>query len=113
MKKLYRSNLIMTSALLLIYLTFWGGIFALPVLGLFQTGITIYIFSNRSKLTKSNSTILNIYIALTISLIVIFKFLDFYGFETISLLFVWMIVSAVLALFHLYLTHRIKFKNEL
>lgn len=107
MKYIYQTNKIATFVLLLISLTFWGGIIALPVLGLIQIIMCIIIFLNLSKLNTKTKRLFYGYIILTIVLAVTFKLLSIYGFESISLLFKWMVVSALLACLHLYSTYKI------
>lgn len=113
MKTLYKANLIMTSSLLLISLTFWGAIISLPVLGFIQILMSIAIFRNRKILQKMTLKFFQAYVVITLLLIILFRvFYVFNVIETIVLFIIWMFISAFLALFHLYITSRIKVEYE-
>lgn len=114
MKNLHKTNIIFTIILLLISLTIWGSIIALPLLGLTQIIMSILIFKNRQTLTNKNKTMFYSYIFLTLSLIVTYRLLYIFSIiEPFQLLFIWMFVSAGLALFHLYITYNIQSYHEL
>lgn len=109
MKNLHTTNKVLTILGLGISLTFWGGIFALPILGLAQIIMSVIIFRDKSSLSKETKKLFYIYIIITIALAGTFRLLgEIKGLESLMLLFVWMFVSAFLALFHLYITYKIK-----
>ncbi|GGI58321.1 hypothetical protein [Winogradskyella haliclonae] len=109
MKNLHTTNKVLTLLGLSISLTFWGGIFALPILGLAQIIMSIIIFRNKSSLSEEAKKLFYLYITVTITLAGTFRVLgELKSLESLMLLFVWMFVSAFLALFHLYITHKIK-----
>lgn len=114
MKKLFNSNRTITILLLAVSLTFWGAIFALPMLGAWQIALTFYILYHKLKLSKLNREWVFSYIITTLSLVFLFVILHYFKIvQVLYLLFVWMFVSAFLSLFHLYITYKIKFLNEL
>lgn len=108
MKTLYHSNKIITILLLAISLTFWGGIIALPILGAWHIGIIIYLFFKKSKLSKSNKEYIYSYIYITATLILLaMTLLHFKMINILILMFIWMFISAFIALYHLYVTYKI------
>ncbi len=108
MKYIYKANLYLTIILLAISLTFWGAIIALPILGVYQIGISVFISRNISKLPKPIKYLFYGYVLLTILLASTFKILNIYGVDVIELLFIWLFVSGFLALFNLHITYKIK-----
>ena len=108
MKSLYDINrwLIIITALL--YFTFWGGIIAQMVLGAVQIIMSISIiihFSEQSTLVKR---LFIAYILATISIILLFRIIAHNGDGGIELIFLWLFITMALALFHLYITYKIK-----
>ncbi len=109
MKSLYSTNKVLTILGLGISLTFWGGILALPILGLTQIIMSVIIFRNKSSLSKGTKKLFYIYIIVTITLAGTFRLLsEVKSRESLMLLLIWMFISAFLALFHLYITYKIK-----
>lgn len=109
MKNLFLANKILTILGLLVSLTFWGGIIALPILGLVQIIMCFIIFKNRSKLNVQNRRIFYIYLLITPLLALLFRLAHkFLNINEIEVIFIWMFVSAFLALFHLYITYQIR-----
>jgi hypothetical protein len=88
----------------LLCFTFWGGIIALPVLGLLQIIISIKIISLFKNLTEINQSLFVIYILVTITIIICLKYSNI---DAMLAMFIWAIASIFLAGFHVYLTYRI------
>ncbi|WP_225037020.1 hypothetical protein [Winogradskyella sp. SM1960] len=108
MKYLYDINkwLIIITALL--YLTFWGGIMAQVILGAIQIIMSISILVHFSEQPKLVKRLFVIYILATISIVFLFIIMTQNlngGFE---LVFLWLIITMMLAIFHMYITYKIK-----
>ena len=88
----------------LLFLTFWGGILAELILAIIQISISIYLIIHFDTLSTINKSLFISYLILTISLSIIFYTLDC----DLALMFMWIIVSMILAYFHLYLTYKIQ-----
>lgn len=104
MKNVYQVNYWSVLITILLSLTFWGGIIALPILGTIQIVISLIIINRFKTLTKTNRILFTSYAVLTVFLIIFFKQLK--G-EELGILFMWAIVSLFLACFHLYITYNI------
>jgi len=105
MKKIHEVNEWSVTITILLCFTFWGGIIALPILGLIQIIISLYIVFQISKLSIFNKIIFIVYILLIpISIITLGKLLKN---EESAILFFWPIISIFLAIFHLYITYLI------
>ena len=104
MKNIYQVNYWSVLITILLSLTFWGGIIALPILGTIQIVTSIIIINKFKKITKTNQVLFISYTILTVSLIIFFKQLKS---EELGVLFMWAIVSLFLACFHLYITYKI------
>ncbi|MFD1063834.1 hypothetical protein ACFQ1Q_11315 [Winogradskyella litorisediminis] len=114
MKYLHKTNKIFTILGIGVSLTFWGAMIALPVLGLAQIIMCIIIFYHRKNLTKKTLKLFYAYVIATIGLAGTFKTLEVVkALDTLSLMFIWMFVSAGLAFFHLYVTYLINKDYEL
>ncbi|WP_179367691.1 hypothetical protein [Winogradskyella forsetii] len=108
MKKLYDINKWLIIITLLLYLTFYGGILAQVILGLVQIIMSIKIMTHFSKLSKIVKTSFIIYVTLTVSLIVVYGNIMHNGNGGLELMFLVIIVTLFLAIFHLYITYKIK-----
>lgn len=104
MRNLYKINSWSVLITILLCFTFWGGIIALPILGIIQICMSLQIINHFNELNKSNKILFIIYSILTISLITIFKCITA---DQLLLMFNWVIISIGLASFHLYITHKI------
>lgn len=109
---MYSINKFSVIATTLLFLTFWGGIIVIYVLALIQIIMSIKIIIRFKTLNPFIKLLFNTYVIATISLLIIFKTLINSGFNTLSLMFVWIFVSMGLAYFHLYITYKIK-KDEI
>lgn len=89
---------------ILLCFTFWGGILALPILGIIQICMSFRIINHFYEINKSNKILFIFYIILTVSLIIFFKSIKT---DQFLLMFSWAIVSIGLACFHLYITYKI------
>ena len=108
MKDLYKINSWAVLITILLYFTFWGGIIAQPILGVIQIGISLYIIGNFNQLNKFIKVLFIIYGVLTVTTVILLSLIrqrDETGFE---IMFLWIIVTLCLALFHLYITYKIK-----
>ncbi|WP_179319226.1 hypothetical protein [Winogradskyella helgolandensis] len=108
MKYLYNINKLLIIITALLYLTFWGGIMAQIVLGAVQIIMSISIlvhFSEQSTLVKH---LFIAYIITTISIILLFRIITHNGNGGFELIFLWLFITMALALFHLYITYKIK-----
>ena len=106
MRNLYLTNKYLTIIGVGVTLTMWGGIIALPLLGFTQLIMCIIIFN------KKNKKLFYTYLLVTPTLAIVFKLVSVFSrIETLLLLFIWMIVSSILAFFHLYITYMIKKQN--
>lgn len=104
MKNIYKINSWALIITVLLCFTFWGGIIALPFLGLIQIIMSIKIIYHFKELTEINQSLFIIYVVLTIALIVFFKLSQI---DALLLMFNWAITSIFLASFHLYITYKI------
>lgn len=104
MKDLYNINKWSVITTIILCFTFWGGIIALPVLGIIQIGMSLRIIDSFSELNTSNKTLFIIYSIFTVSLIILFKKINV---DQLLLMFIWAFVSIGLACFHLYIIYKI------
>ena len=112
MRNLYLTNKYLTIIGVGVTLTMWGGIIALPLLGFTQLIMCIIIFNKKNKLNKKNKKLFYTYLLVTPTLAIVFKLVSVFSrIETLLLLFIWMLVSSILAFFHLYITYMIKKQN--
>ena len=107
MEKLYNINKWAIIITILLYFTFWGGILAQTILGGIQILMSIYIIFQHHQLVKSTKLLFISYIILTITVCFLFKFMGENNIDEIKLLFSWIIVTMLLAFFHLYITYKI------
>ncbi len=70
MKNLYQINYWSVIFTILLSLTFWGGIIALPVLGIIQIVISVIIINRFKALDLTNRVLFISYIIITITLII-------------------------------------------
>ena len=112
MKKLYDLNKWSIIITLLLYFTFWGGIMAQVVLGAIQILMSLYILAHFRKLSKVTKALFITYAIITISITGLFRIMSNNGGEGLGLMFVFIIVSMLLAIFHLYVTYKIKMSSE-
>lgn len=108
MRKLYDINKWSSKITLLLYFTFWGGIMAQTLLGVLQIVMSVYILVHFNQLSRIIKTLFITYIIATISTIGLFKITSNNGGEGLGLMFICIIVSMILAIFHLYITYKIK-----
>ena len=108
MKRMYETNSWLVIITILLCFTFWGGIIALPILGLIQIIMSIKIIIHFKQLTKTIKILFITYIVLTISTILFLKSLPI---KELAIMFLFMIASLFLASFHLYVTFRINKGN--
>ena len=113
MKSYYRDNKLMTLVLLGISLTFWGAMFALPILGLYQLGITFKYNTNRDKLKKASKKRLNSYLVSLITLIITTIVMNNIRDMELGIMTMWFLCGFILALIHLSISYKIKHQNEL
>lgn len=113
MKSYYRDNKLMTLILLGISLTFWGAMFALPILGLYQSSITFKFYTNRDKLKKASKKRLNFYLVSLITLIITTIVMNNIRDMELGIMTMWFISGFILALLHLSISYKIKHHNEL
>jgi hypothetical protein len=102
LKKLYPVNKWFTIITILLCFTFWGGIIALPILGLAQIIMSIIMFVKFNKLSHFNKTLLIVYIFTTL---IIFYLLKLLIDDEILFMLIWGISSIFIATFHLYITY--------
>lgn len=103
-KNLYQVNRLSLGVTLILLFTFWGGIIALPLLGLIQIIISLIISYHFNQLAKINQLQFIIYLLLTLSLIVFFVVVKI---EFLLSMFIWLITSFLLGCYHLYVTFKI------
>ncbi|EDP72151.1 hypothetical protein FBALC1_13657 [Flavobacteriales bacterium ALC-1] len=108
MKRLYDINKWLIISTLLLYLTFWGGILAHLLLGIIQIIMSISIMLHFSKQTYTVKQLFITYLVATVVIVSIFKIIKETNGEDLQLIFMWMITTMFLALFHLYITYKIK-----
>ena len=108
MKNFYQINSWLIPITILLWFTFLGGIIAQTVLCPTQIIMSISIIINFKKLPKSIQQLFIIYVILTTSIILLFRQIGNTGHGGIELMFLFIIVTQILALFHLYITYKIK-----
>ena len=108
MKQIYLINKWAVIITTLLFFTFWGGILAIWILALIQIVISIKIATIFKTLNQVCKNLFITYVLSTITLIVIFKTLQHQAFDALALMFVWIVVSMLLALFNLFITFKIK-----
>lgn len=104
LKNLYEINIWAVPITILICFTFWGGLFALPILGIIQIVMSIIMIIHFKKLTKLSQTLFIIYASL---LLLIFILKIVFKITGIQALIILSITSIFLASFHLYITYNI------
>jgi hypothetical protein len=104
MKNLYKINSWAFIITLLLLFTFWGGIIALPLLGITQIIMSLKIIYHYKQLNKTTQKLFNGYIVLTSTIIICLKFSNL---DALLVMFIWAITSMFLAGFHLYITYKI------
>ena len=112
MTNLYEINKWLIIATTLLYFTFWGGIIAHMILGAIQVIMSISIIVHFNKQTKMVRTLFISYVITTVSILVLFRIIDYNSDGGLELIFIWMIITMLLALFHLYITYKIKISND-
>jgi len=112
MKNLFEINKWSIITTFLLYLTIWGGIIAHLALGLIQILMSLIILLNFKKLSIHIKCLFIAYIFITINICLFFSFASKYKFNGSTIFFSWILISLLLALFHLYITFKIK-KHEL
>ena len=108
MKNLYEINKWLIISTLLLYFTFWGGILAHIILGAIQLIMSISIIIHFKKQSKIVRTLFTTYVITTITITILFRTLKNNGDGGLDFIFLWMIITMLLALFHLYITYKIK-----
>lgn len=104
MKKLYEINNWALIITILLCFTFWGGIIALPILGLIQIIMSLIIIFHYKNLKKSIKILFIIYVILTLSSTKLFELVELDFFAGMIL---FAISSLFLASFHVYITYKI------
>lgn len=105
MINLFKINRVLVTITVLLCFTLWGGIIALPILGLSQIIMSCIIAMHMKRINKTTKLLFITYITSTISLILFFKTISKASLE---ILFLWILISIILACFHLYITYKIK-----
>lgn len=108
MKKIYQINGWLIPITILLWFTFWGGILSQIVLGIVQVVMSLSIMVQFKKLSKNIQSLFMVYVILTISIILFYWQITNNGNGGIELMFTFVIVTLILALFHLYITFKIR-----
>ncbi|REE08672.1 hypothetical protein DFQ09_106139 [Winogradskyella pacifica] len=108
MKHFYDINKLLILITSFLYLTFWGGIMAQIVLGLVQILMSITLIVHFKALSKLVKKLFKSYVITTASFIVLFRIIGHFGIGGFQFIFLWLFVSMGLALFHFYITYKIK-----
>ena len=108
MRNFYQINGWLIPITILLWFTFWGGMIAKIVLGIVQIAMSIVIMIQFKKLSKNIQRLFMIYVILTTSIILLFRQISNNTNGGIELMFMFIIVSLILALFHLYITYKIR-----
>lgn len=107
MENLYNINKWLIIITLLLYFTFWGGIMAQIVLGAIQIIMSISIMIHFTKQLKIVKTLFIIYVITTVSIILLLRIIFNKGNGGLELAFLWILLTMLLAIFHLYITYKI------
>lgn len=107
MENLYNINKWLIIITLLLYFTFWGGIMAQIVLGAIQIIMSISIMIHFTKQLKIVKTLFIIYVITTVSIILLLRIISNKGNGGLELAFLWILLTMLLAIFHLYITYKI------
>ncbi|WP_458627578.1 hypothetical protein [Winogradskyella sp. PC D3.3] len=108
MKHFYDINKILILSTSLLYLTFWGGIAAQMVLGLTQILMSITLIVHFKTLTQPIKKLFKAYVITTVFIIVFFRIIAYFGIRGFPFILLWLFVSMGLALFHFYITYKLK-----
>ncbi|WP_299125616.1 hypothetical protein [uncultured Winogradskyella sp.] len=108
MKHFYQINSSLIPITILLWFTFWGGMIAQTVLGIVQVAMSVSIMVHFKKLSKSIQILFTVYVILTISIIMLYRQIGNNGHGGIEHMFLFIIVTLLLAFFHLYITYKIK-----
>lgn len=111
MKNLFNINKWCVIITLILYLTIIGGLIAQILLGIIQIIMSLEIAINYKYLIKKTKKLFLLYLFLTVLAIAITCYFYFYLMNDAIILIYFSIASLALALFHLYITYRLK--NEL
>lgn len=108
MKSLYNINSWSILITVLLIFTFWGGIIALPILGIIQIALSLRIIEESKSLNGFIKKLFISYIITTAASILLIKYINQYYFNQLEIMFLWVIISIALAFFHLFITYKIK-----
>lgn len=108
MKYFYDINKLLILITLFLYLTFWGGILAQIVLGIIQILMSITLIVHFKTLSKRVKKLFKAYVVTTVSVLLLFLIIGHFVTGGFQVIFLWLLVSMSLALFHLYITYKIK-----
>ncbi|WP_040756809.1 hypothetical protein [Winogradskyella psychrotolerans] len=108
MKHFYDINKLLILITSFLYLTFWGGIAAQIVLGIIQILMSVTLIVHFKTLSKLVKNLFKAYVITTLSFIVLFRIIGHFGIGGFQFIFLWLFLSMGLALFHLYITYKIK-----